>query len=366
MENLENSYLKTLSLSHTLEVYSSSGLIFSSTSKWLHPLFELEDFLKSIPYSGNILSVHDSAIGKAGAVLLIRMGIKKIYGNIVSRLALQCIRSFNENVDDEYKIDIKWGTLVDRLMCATEAELASYSGSSENDLDYMYFLIRQRANKVLGVSVNVDSVSYSFVKFRNLSFSLKAGGHLMITGENGTGKTTLLRMIAGIYKPLTGSILIDNKEIAKLPKFTIGYIPQFTDNNDYSLSVSEVVGLGIKIRKLGKIKNKETKEEIIRKSLERTSSLNLLNRNFSDLSGGEKQKVSLSRCLAQNAKVLLLDEPTASLDEENRKMVIDIVRSLSVTEIPTIIIATHDKDLLSLSGWKTLNIDNESARKESL
>ena len=82
----------------------------------------------------------------------------------------------------------------------------------------------------------------------------------------------------------------------------------------------------------------------------------MLNRNFSDLSGGEKQKVSLARCLAQNAKLLLLDEPTSSLDKENRKMVIDIVKSLSVTEIPTIIIATHDNELSSIPGWDILNL----------
>lgn len=349
MEKDYKKYKSPLLENDTLEVFNSDVMIFHNSGKWLHPLFAFEDFLIKNPQPLHILSVHDTAIGKAAAVLLIHLGVKNIHGNIVSSLAVECINSFNKNTDPEYKITITWDTLVDRLMCATEAELADYNCSSQNDLDYMYSRIRQRAGRILGVSVDVKNVSKSFVKFRNLSFSLKAGGRLMIIGENGTGKTTLLRMIAGISKPMSGNILIDNNEIGKLQKFTIGYIPQFTDTTDFSLSVQEVVGLGVK----GK-----DKHEIIKKSLERTSSLNLLNRNFSELSGGEKQKVSLARCLAQNAKLLLLDEPTASLDSENKKMVINIIKSLSVTEIPTIIVATHDSELLSIPNWDILNLDN--------
>jgi zinc transport system ATP-binding protein len=76
----------------------------------------------------------------------------------------------------------------------------------------------------------------------------------------------------------------------------------------------------------------------------------------STLSGGEKQKVSLARCLAQKARLLLLDEPTANLDKENRQMVIDILYSLSISEIPTIIMVTHDKELTSLKKWEVLNL----------
>ena len=74
------------------------------------------------------------------------------------------------------------------------------------------------------------------------------------------------------------------------------------------------------------------------------------------MSGGEKQKVQLARCLAQNARLLLLDEPTASLDAENKKMVTDILRSLTISEIPTIILVTHDRELADLRGWQKIVI----------
>lgn len=174
----------------------------------------------------------------------------------------------------------------------------------------------------------------------------------MILGENGAGKTTLLRILAGIYKAHSGSVLIDGKPLSDNPKYTIGYIPQSLDETQFDLSVEEVVSLGLDNHT--KDKNKK-----IYNALERTSCLNLRGRNFSSLSGGEKQKVSLARCLCQNAKLLLLDEPTASLDYENKKMVVDILRSLTVSEIPTIIVVTHDRELTQMRGWQVLTMGGE-------
>ena len=151
---------------------------------------------------------------------------------------------------------------------------------------------------------------------------------------------------------MSGYILIDGKPVSELEKFSVGYIPQFTENTNFSLSVEEVVSLGIPPAK-------KNKAELIKNALVRTSSLHLLKRSFSSLSGGEKQKVNLSRCLAQNAKLLLLDEPTASLDFENRKMVIDILRSLTVSEIPTIIVVTHDEELAKMKNWEIMKLQKE-------
>ena len=219
-------------------------------------------------------------------------------------------------------------------------------------IDEMYFLLRQRAKLVQGVDVSVKNLCYKFGDIRNLSFEIKCGGHLMILGENGAGKTTLLRILAGIYKAHSGSVLIDGKPLSDNPKYTIGYIPQSLDETQFDLSVEEVVSLGLDSHT--KEKNKK-----IYNALERTSCLNLRGRNFSSLSGGEKQKVSLARCLCQNAKLLLLDEPTASLDYENKKMVVDILRSLTVSEIPTIIVVTHDRELTQMRGWQVLTMGGE-------
>lgn len=358
-KNLE-SYKNPLPQGTSLEVYNGGDLIYSSSGKWLNPLFDLEDFLKTYSGGKNDLRAHDTAIGKAAAVLMVRLGILHIHANLVSELALEYIASRNENIaasttamtetKNNGQVYIEYDSKVRRLLCATEEQLAPLSNEDE-----MYFLLRQRAKRVLGVSVSVRNVSYQFGNIKNLSFELSAGGRLMVLGENGSGKTTLLRLLAGIYVPLSGEILIDGKNIKQNPAFTVGYIPQNVDLNSVSLSVQEVVSLGIK-----KDAGAKERNELIAKCLEATGSSHLQRKNFSSLSGGEKQKVQIARCLAQNAKLLLLDEPTSALDANNRAMVTEILRSLSLTEIPTIIVVTHDKDLVRELGWPSLSLEKDA------
>lgn len=338
------SYSDSLPDNTSLQIFNDDQLIFSSNGKWLHPLFEFEEFLKSYTGPINNLSSHDTAIGKAAAVLSVRAGIKKINAELLSENAKKYIDELNQTLPEEQKIQLMWKNLVPKLMCATENQLENL-----DDPDEMYFLLRQRAKLVQGVDISVENLKHPYLSKEGLSFNLKAGGHLMICGENGTGKTTLLKFIAGINNPESGTILIDGKTPDRLPKYTIGYIPQFAEGNGFSLSVEEVVGLGV-------VKNKK---EAVYRSLQRTSSMHLAKRSFNSLSGGEKQKVQLARCLAQEAKVLLLDEPTASLDYENKKMVTDILRSLTISEIPTIIVVTHDTELTLMRGWEIINISGK-------
>lgn len=339
-----------------LKIFSSGNQIFYSESKWLHPIFEFEEFLKSYDGPLDNLSAYDTAIGKAAAVLLIRLGIKQIHGELVSELAV----TYTESVLGEGKIT--WDTIVDRLMCQTESQLENLTDSDE-----MYYLLRQRAKRVLGVPVSIKNLSYKYGKISNLSLEVSAGGRLMILGENGIGKTTLLRLICGIYKSDSGNILIDGKPVNKLDKYTIGYIPQLSElqeEQNFDLTVEEVVGLGVHSEKKGHNRDsyesrkrhgsRGSRRDIVLEAMRRTGCLELAGRKFSVLSGGEKQKVSLARCLAQEAKLLLLDEPTANLDKDNRQMVIDILHSLSISEIPTIIMVTHDKELTSLKKWEVL------------
>ena len=325
-----------------LRVFNGEHLIFSSEKKWLHPLFDFEEFLKTYKGPVDNLRSHDSAIGKAAAVLSVRLGIKNIHADLLSSLGLNYINQVLGNGH------ITYDTLIDRLMCQTENKLENLTDSDE-----MYFLLRKRAKIVLGVSVKVENLSCRYGKMNNLSFEIAPGSRLMIQGENGAGKTTLLRLISGIYKADSGTILIDEKPVTRLPPCTIGYIPQLTqaaEQNMFDLNVREVTGLGISHKKRA-LRDKEIEE-----AMKRTGCIHLADKSFSVLSGGEKQKVSLARCLAQKARLLLLDEPTANMDSENRQMVINILHSLSISEIPTIIMVTHDRELKELKGWETINL----------
>lgn len=326
-----------------LKIFDGNNLIFHSENKWLHPIFEFEDFLKSYTGPRDNFRAWDSAIGKAAAVLLVRLGVKQLHGELVSGLAVNYVSQALG------KDKITWDTLVDRLMCQTENILENLTDSDE-----MYTILRQRAKLVLGLPVSINNLSYKYGKIDGLNLEVAAGDRLMILGENGTGKTTLLRLICGIYKPDGGSILIDGKPLSQLPKYTIGYIPQLSELQEeqtFDLTAAEVVGLGLH-GKMPRVEEKAAVEQAMR----RTGCDHLAGRKFSVLSGGEKQKVSLARCLAQKAKLLLLDEPTANLDKENRLMVIDILHSLSISEIPTIIMVTHDKELTFLKKWEVLKL----------
>lgn len=333
--------------------------IFYSKSKWLHPIFEFEDFLKTYKGPRENLTAWDSAIGKAAAVLLIRLGIKQLHGELVSELAVKYAEA------ELGKGKITWDTIVERLMCQTEIQLEGLTDSDE-----MYYLLRQRAKLVLGVPVSIKNLSFKYGKIDRLNLEVPAGGRLMILGENGTGKTTLLRLICGIYKTDgihsrcskgnncgESSILIDGKPIGQLERYTIGYIPQLSElqeEQNFDLAVEEVVGLGVHGN--GLTQGRHNCKEAVEQAMRRTGCENLAGRKFSVLSGGEKQKVSLARCLAQKARLLLLDEPTANLDKDNRRMVIDILHSLSISEIPTIIMVTHDKELTSLKKWEVFRL----------
>lgn len=329
-----------------LKIFASGTQIFYSESKWLHPIFEFETFLQTYDGPRDNLTAWDSAIGKAASVLLIRLGIKQMHGELVSELAVKYVESVLG------KEKISWTTLVDRLMCQTESQLENLT-----DIDEMYYLLRQRAKLVLGVPVSIKNLCCKYGKINDLNLEVLSGGRIMILGENGTGKTTLLRLICGIYKADSGRILIDEKPVKQLEKYTIGYIPQLSElqeEQNFDLTVEEVVGLGCQMH------NRQQRKDAVEGAMRRTGCENLAGRKFSVLSGGEKQKVSLARCLAQKARLLLLDEPTANLDKDNRRMVVDILHSLSISEIPTIIMVTHDKELTSLKKWAVFNLGEQN------
>ncbi len=331
-------YLSDLPPDATLRVFDGVRRVFSSSGRWLHPIFELEKGLAGLPVPPGGWQAHDTAVGKAAAVLMLRLGVRKIHANLASRLAVRYVASFGDGAE------LVADRLVDRLLCATESQLEPLS-----DADTMYTLLRQRAKLVLGVEVAVENLRHPHLRTDGLSLRLAPGDHIMVCGENGTGKTTFLRVLAGLERPAGGSVLVDGRDVSGLPPWTVGYIPQSQDGALFDLSVEEVVGLGVP-------ESGAARAEAVAKALERVSAAHLAGRGFSTLSGGEKQKVSLARCLAQKARLLLLDEPTAALDAENRRMVVDVLLSLTVSEIPTLVVVTHDPRLATLRGWRRLDL----------
>lgn len=178
----------------------------------------------------------------------------------------------------------------------------------------------------------------------NFSFHIKSEEFVAIMGPSGSGKSTILNIIGGLDKPTSGNITIDNiknpwenrKNKTKILRYTIGYLFQ-----NYALIENKTVSANLDIAlKYNKVKDKDKlKRDILKKvGLEEK-----LNTKVYKLSGGEQQRVAIARLFLKPCKVILADEPTASLDEENKKNILFLLHELNKTYKKTILIVTHDK-----------------------
>ena len=335
----------------TLCVYNNDTLIFSDGGRWLTPLFALEEFLRTYEGDRSNLAAHDTAAGKAAAILMVRMGIKRVHINLMSSLAFNYYETNGVIASYEKKIE--------KLACKTEALLETLT-----DPDEMYRLLRMRAKLVRGVSVELQDVSFGYdggLLFSNLTVALPEGERLLTQGGNGKGKTTLLKMLMGKLEPTSGKVLIDGFPPSQIKNRTIGYIKQQQSQQQFPVSVREVVSMATDSKL-----SKERQKWEIDTALRRVGIQELQGRNFYTLSGGERQKVALARCLCQKARLLLLDEPTSFLDATSRKALVETIRALTLNEMPTIIIVTHDKQLEQDLAWPTLTLGVKEEKKEEI
>jgi ABC-type hemin transport system ATPase subunit/ABC-type Fe3+-siderophore transport system permease subunit len=175
---------------------------------------------------------------------------------------------------------------------------------------------------------------------REISFAVEAGEVLVFVGPNGAGKSSLLRVLAGDTAPTSGRALLDGAEIHRIHPRTLSLrravLPQQTVLQ-FAFSVREVVEMGRGERRLDD-------DSIIVQSLERTDTLQLAERTFPSLSGGEQARVTLARVLAQETPILLLDEPTAALDLHHQQLVMDVARELARSGARVVTIL-HDLNL---------------------
>lgn len=188
---------------------------------------------------------------------------------------------------------------------------------------------------------------------KNLSFEFYDGEFLCIVGANGAGKSTLIKGILGFIKPSKGKITFNN-----LKQSNIGYIPQDTSvNKMFPASVLEIVMSGTLNRNgFGSFYSNEQKEIAVN-SLKRLKIERLKDKSFSDLSGGERQKVLIARALSATTKLLILDEPSNNLDQKSRLELYDILRDINEKDKISIMMITHDLDHKNLVGNNILSIN---------
>ena len=170
------------------------------------------------------------------------------------------------------------------------------------------------------------------------------GEALGIVGPNGSGKSTLLKTIAGLLTPFSGSVCVLDNDPRRLPPGTIAYVPQI-EAVDWSFpaTVWDVVAMG-RFPRLGMFKRFGADDRAaVRRALAQLRMEHLSDRHISALSGGQQQRAFVARAIAQEPRVLLLDEPTTGVDEETEESLRVVVRDLVAHGMP-VLMATHDLD----------------------
>lgn len=188
----------------------------------------------------------------------------------------------------------------------------------------------------------LEKISWQAPAFalEDISFSIDAEKYAVLMGRTGAGKTTLLEIICGLRKPKSGSVLLEGRNVTRLLPGSrgVGYVPQ--DSALFpTMNVRGQIGFGLKIR--------GSAPQEIRKNVEELATemeiTHLLDRKPAELSGGEKQRVALARALALRPRVLLLDEPLASLDEETHEEMMALLRRIHGLHHMTVLHVTHSR-----------------------
>lgn len=198
------------------------------------------------------------------------------------------------------------------------------------------------------VSINSLSFSYSNkLVLKDLSFNLKSGDFLLIHGRNGSGKSTFIKCLLKINKVPDGMIFLDDIDINHIKRFyNIGFVPQKTDfNYEFPITVSEILTCAYP----------KKRDEYFYSIIRALDISNYFKENINNLSGGQLQRVFIARALLTKPKLLIMDEPTVGVDEENVNALHQILEDLKAQEI-TIILISHDIDFCKDIATHTLTL----------
>ena len=211
--------------------------------------------------------------------------------------------------------------------------------------------------------LSIENISAGYdgeLVLRNVSMKAHAGQFIGLIGPNGSGKTTLLRVISGILAPKAGQVFIKDTRLQKIGRRNLARTMACLSQElslDLSFTVYEIILMG-RSPHLPKI-GRETKKdfEIAARAMKLADVSHLADRLITEISGGERQRALIAMCLAQEPKVLLLDEPTSHLDIAHQLSALDLIRKLNRQTSMTVIAVFHDLNLAAEYCDKLLVLD---------
>ena len=218
--------------------------------------------------------------------------------------------------------------------------------------------------------IRLESVSLAYngnTVVRDLSFQVMPGEMVGLIGPNGCGKTSIIRALSRIIPINSGKILLDGKDISHIPRGELarwlGVVPQ-NPSLPPAFTVFEIVLMG-RNPHLGLFQYEGRRDlAIAEQAMERTTIDTLAQRRINELSGGERQRVTIARVLAQQPRVILLDEPTANLDINHQTEILNLIKTLCLENKLTVLVALHDLNLAAQYCDRLVLISNQQVHAE--
>lgn len=199
--------------------------------------------------------------------------------------------------------------------------------------------------------INVQNITFSYngqdEAIKNVSFSIKKGSFVSIVGHNGSGKSTLAKLLVGLLKPTSGSIVIDgisiNDEQLNEIRKKVGIVFQNPDNQFVGVTVRHDIAFGLENQRI----EAEDMEKKVLYYAELVGMQDFLKKEPHQLSGGQKQRVAIASALAMEQDIIIFDEATSMLDPKGVKDMMGIIRKIHAHYHKTILMITHDLRLAS-------------------
>lgn len=163
----------------------------------------------------------------------------------------------------------------------------------------------------------------------NINLTVEAGDYISIVGENGSAKSTLLKLILGLLKPSSGEIILNSR--------SVGYVPQRMEsyNSQFPITVQEMLQCHLKVLKL-------TNKKLIDESLQNVNMLDFKNQLIGNMSGGQQQKIFIARAIMTSPRLIILDEPSTGIDLKSQKEIYSILKDLNRNKNITILSVEHN------------------------
>lgn len=188
---------------------------------------------------------------------------------------------------------------------------------------------------------SINNLSFGYRKeklFNNINFNMYKGEFLALLGSNGSGKTSLIKLILGQEIPSEGQVIFEDKDL------NIGYVPQINPGSSYNFPItcSELVSLSLYKELKGFKRINPTIKERIYNSLKQVGMQDYKDKLFQDLSGGQRQRVLIAKALVSRPDFIILDEPTNGVDKDAKKSIYELLNHINKFHKISILIVTHE------------------------